>query len=390
MRTIEWRLAVVTCVTALSAVGLAASCSNRSSNPMAQPLSPPITVPFGVTADGRPIDLITLRNARGMVVRAMTFGGIVLSVSVPDRAGHFDDVVLGHDDAGGYFSNAPYFGALIGRYGNRIARGRFTLDGHTYTLATNNGANHLHGGVRGWDQQVWNAAPFHDRRGVGVILTHTSSDGDEGYPGRVEATVTYTLTDANELRIDYLATTDRPTIINLTQHSYFNLAGSRASDVLGHQLMIAADRYTPVDAGLIPTGELAPVQGTPFDFRVSTPIGARIDQKDTQLEYGKGYDHNFVLNREGSALVVAARVLEPVTGRTLELSTTEPGLQFYSGNFLDGTIAGKGGAKYDRRSGFCLETQHYPDSPNHANFPSTVLRPGQPYATTTVFTFGAQ
>jgi aldose 1-epimerase len=333
---------------------------------------------------------MTLRNASGMEVRAMTYGGIILSVRTPDRAHQIDDVVLGHDDAAGYFNNAPYFGAIIGRYGNRIARGMFALDGKPYTLATNNGPNHLHGGLKGWDQAVWNAAPFQDQRGVGIMFTHTSGDGEEGYPGTVQAAVTYTLTDDNQLRIDYQATTDKPTIINLTQHSYFNLAGSNASDILAHQLMIAADRYTPVDAGLIPTGELATVQGTPFDFRQATPIGTRINQKDTQLERGKGYDHNFVLNRQGDGLVLAARVFEPVTGRTLEVSTTEPGLQFYSGNFLDGTIAGKGGLKYGLRAGFCLETQHYPDSPNHANFPSTVLRPGHEYRSTTVFKFTAQ
>jgi aldose 1-epimerase len=346
--------------------------------------------PFGATIDGHPIDLITLRNATGMEVRAMTYGGIIVSVKVPDRAHQLDDVVLGHDAAAEYFSNAPYFGAIIGRYGNRIARGRFTLDGNSYALATNNGPNHLHGGVKGWDQTIWNAAPFQNDRGAGIVFTHTSQDGDEGYPGTVQATVTYTLTDANELRIDYHATTDKPTVVNLTQHSYFNLAGSKGSDVLGHQLMIAADRYTPVDAGLIPTGDLASVQGTPFDFRQPTAIGARINEKDTQLERGKGYDHNFVLNRQSDGLVLAARVSEPVTGRTLEVSTTEPGLQFYSGNFLDGTIAGKGGVKYGLRAGFCLETQHYPDSPNHANFPSTVLRPGQVYRTTTVFKFATQ
>lgn len=346
--------------------------------------------PFGRTGEGRAIDLITLRNQNGMEVRAMTYGGIILSLKVPDRSSQVDDVVLGHDAAAGYFANAPYFGAIVGRYGNRIAKGRFTLDGHEYALATNNGVNHLHGGNKGWDQAVWNAEPFQDKRGVGVVLTHASPDGDEGYPGAVKATVTYTVTDTNELRVDYLATADKPTVINLTQHSYFNLAGLKGTDVLGHQLMIAADRYTPVDEGLIPTGELAPVLGTPLDFRQRTPIGARIDQTHVQLQRGNGYDHNFVLTRQGDGLALAARVLEPITGRTLEVTTTEPGVQFYSGNFLDGTIAGKGGARYGRRAGFCLETQHYPDSPNHSNFPSTVLRPGQEYRSTTVFKFGVQ
>jgi aldose 1-epimerase len=347
-------------------------------------------LPFGATADGRPIDVVTLRNASGMAVRAMTYGAIILSVKAPDRAHRFDDVVLGHDDAAGYFDNPAYFGAIIGRYGNRIARGRFTLDGRTYPLAVNHGANHLHGGLKGWDQAVWIAAPFQDARGAGVVLTHTSPDGDEGYPGTVQATVTYTLTDADELRIDYLATTDSPTVINLTQHSYFNLAGPGASDILGHHLMIAADHYTPVDAGLIPMGHLETVQGTPFDFRQPTPIGARIHADVEQLRRGNGYDHNFVLHQHDGGLVIAARVVEPVTGRVLEVSTTEPGVQFYTGNFLGGTSAGKTGVKYRPRAGFCLETQHYPDSPNHAIFPSTVLRPGQHYRTTTVFKFSVQ
>jgi aldose 1-epimerase len=346
--------------------------------------------PFGATPDGQPIELITLTNANGMEVRAMTYGGIILSIKVPDRTGTIADVVLGHDDAAGYFDNAPYFGAIVGRYGNRIARGTFALDGTTYTLATNNGDNHLHGGKTGWDKAMWHAATFDDQRSVGVTLAHSSADGDEGYPGRVDATVTYTLSDANELRVDYGATTDKPTPINLTQHTYFNLATAGAGTVLNHQLMINADRYTPVDDGLIPTGELAGVEETPFDFRQATAIGARIDQKNTQLERGRGYDHNFVLNRSTEGLGLAARVVEPNTGRTLEVLTTEPGVQFYSGNFLDGTIAGKGGVKYPRRGGFCLETQHFPDSPNHPNFPSTVLRPGQTYKTSTVFRFGVQ
>jgi len=371
-------------------VAASAACARPSSEPMSSNSGRLLRRAFGAAPDGTPIELITLTNANGMEVRAMTYGGIILSIKVPDRTGKIADVVLGHDDAAGYFDNASYFGAIVGRYGNRIARGRFTLDGTTYTLATNNGVNHLHGGQKGWDKAVWRAATFDDHRGVGVTLAHSSPDGDEGYPGRVDATVTYTLTDANELRLDYGATTDKPTPINLTQHTYFNLATAGAGTVLNHQLRINADRFTPVDEGLIPTGELASVEGTPFDFRKATAIGERIDRKDTQLERGRGYDHNFVLNRPAEGLASAALVVEPTTGRTLEVLTTEPGVQFYSGNFLDGTIVGKGGVRYPRRGGFCLETQHFPDSPNHPDFPSTVIRPGETYKTSTVFRFGVQ
>ena len=378
-------------VAAGALLALAGGCtreSSPSSTPM--PTARLTTETFGRTTDDQAISLVTLRNLNGMEVRVMTYGGIIVSLKTPDKTGHVDDIVLGHDDAAGYFANSPYFGVIVGRYGNRIAKGAFTLEGHTYQLATNNGANHLHGGKKGWDQAVWAADPFQDARGVGVVLSHTSPDGDEGYPGTVNAKVTYTLKDDNQLVVDYSATTDKPTVINLTQHSYFNLTGGKSPDILGHELMINADRYTPVDDGLIPTGELAPVQGTPFDFRAATKIGARIEQDDVQLKRGKGYDHNWVLNRQGEGLSLAARVVEPASGRTLEISTTEPGIQFYSGNFLDGTITGKGGVKYGHRAGFCLETQHYPDSPNHPNFPSTVLRPGQQYKSQTVFKFGVQ
>ena len=369
------------------AFSLAAACSSHlASTPMARLTKEP----FGQTPDGQAIDIVTLRNLKSMEVRIMTYGGIIVSLRVPDRAGQVDDVVLGHDDAAGYFNNSPFLGALIGRYGNRIAKGKFTLDGHDYTLATNNAPNHLHGGTKGWNQAVWEAEPFQDVRGVGVVMSHTSPDGDEGYPGTVKASVTYTLTDNNELKVEYSATTDKPTIINLTQHSYFNLGGTKTPDILTHQLQINADRYTPVDETLIPTGELALVAGTPFDFRQATAIGARIEQADEQLTRGKGYDHNWVLNRSGDGMSPAASAFEPQSGRTLDISTTEPGIQFYSGNFLDGTLMGKGGRPLAHRSGFCLETQHYPDSPNHPTFPSTVVRPGTPYHTTTVFKFGAR
>jgi len=346
--------------------------------------------PFGRTANGEGIGLMTLKNDNGIEVRVMTYGGIIVSLKTPDKNGQSGDIVLGHDTAEEYFANPPYLGVLVGRYANRIANAAFTLDGKTYKLAANNGVNHLHGGLKGWDQAVWKADPFQDGRGVGVVLTHTSPNGDEGYPGTVTAKVTYTLTDRNELAVDYEATTDAPTVINLTQHSYFNLSAGAAKDILGHQLMINADRYTPVDATLIPTGELATVQGTPFDFRTPTAIGARIDQDNEQLKRGKGYDHNWVLNAASEGLTKAARVVEPGSGRTLEISTNEPGIQFYSGNFLDGTIKGKGGVMIPHRGGFCLETQHYPDSPNHPSFPSTVLRPGQQYRSRTVFTFGVE
>jgi galactose mutarotase-like enzyme len=346
--------------------------------------------PFGQLPSGSGIEGYTLTNAHGMAVRVLTYGGILQAIRVPDRSGQLGDVVLGHDSLAGYLRDSPYFGALIGRYGNRIAKGTFTLDGRVYRLATNNSPNHIHGGVIGFDKVVWQAEPFERDRESGVALTHTSPDGDEGYPGTLVARVTYTLTDGNELIVDYQATTDRPTLVNLTQHSYFNLTGGGARDVLGHEVEISADRFTPVDATLIPTGALTPVAGTPFDFRTPVALGARIEQPDAQLRAGGGYDHNFVLNRPGPGLFLAARVFEPTTGRTLEVRTTEPGLQLYSGNFLDGTITGKGGRGYARRSGLCLETQHFPDSPNHPDFPTTILRPGERYRSRTVYTFGVR
>ena len=344
-------------------------------------------VAAGQAPDGKGIDLITLRE-KGIEVRLMTYGGIILSIRTPDRAGAVDDIALGYDTAEKYFKNPTYFGVLVGRYANRIAKATFTLDGKTYTLPANNGVNSLHGGTTGWDQKVWLAEPFQNGDGVGVALTLTSPDGDQGYPGEVKAKVTYTLTNAGDLVVDYDATTSAPTVINMTQHTYFNLAGSKATDILGHELMINADKYTPVDDTLIPTGELAPVAGTPFDFKASTRIGARIDLVNEQLKRGKGYDHNWVLNRTGDGLSLAAIAKDPTTGRTLEISTTEPGIQFYSGNFLDGTNIGKDGKPYLHRGGFCLETQHYPDSPNQPSFPSTVLRPGGRYTSKTTFKFG--
>src|SRR3954471_19626463 len=338
--------------------------------------------PFGATKNGQSVEIYTLTNAHGVAMRVITYGGIITSLKVPDRDGHLGDVVLGFDTLDAYVKDSPYFGAIVGRYGNRIAKGRFTLDGKTVTLATNNGPNHLHGGVKGFDKVVWTAVPGTDANGVSVTLSRTSPDGEEGYPGNLHTTVRYTLTDQNALSIEYRATTDQATPVNLTQHSYFNLSDT-ADDILAHELTIHATRYTPVDATLIPTGELAAVEGTPFDFRKGTAIGARIAVHNVQLKNGGGYDHNWVLDRSGSGLQPAARLLDPKSGRTLEVATTEPGLQFYSGNFLDGTITGKGGRVYRPRTGLCLETQHFPDSPNHPNFPSTTLSRGQTYSSQT-------
>ena len=383
------RTTLSTSAAALAVVVLGASACRSTRQPL---MHTRITqTAFGTTADGKPVELFTITNAHGVEVRAMTYGATIVSLRTPDRGGQLGDIVLGYPTLAGYLAQSPYFGAIVGRYGNRIAKGRFSLDGKTYQLATNNGPNHLHGGVKGFDKVVWSAAPAETDSSAAVAFSYVSPAGEEGYPGTLRARVTYTLTDRDELRVDYFATTDQATPVNLTQHSYFNLAGAGTRDILGHELMIAADRYTPVDATLIPTGEIAPVAGTPFDFRTPTAIGARIDQPDVQLQNGKGYDHNWVLNRASAAegaLVLAARVIEPTTGRTLDVFTTEPGIQFYSGNFLDGTITGKDGRVYQHRYGFCLETQHFPDSPNHPNFPSTILRPGREYHSTTVFQFG--
>lgn len=381
----------------LAAAPLLGGCAGGDENAFSTPdaessVMPSVTrSPFGVTREGEAVDLYTLTNAHGVEVRAMTYGGIIVSLKVPDREGRPGDVVLGYRDIAGYLEETPYFGAIIGRYGNRIGDARFRLDGDTYELAANNGPNHLHGGVRGFDKVVWAAEPFTLAGGVGVRFRRASPDGEEGYPGNLDVEVTYTLTDIDELAFEYRATTDKPTPVNLTQHSYFNLAGHGSGDVLGHRLTLNADQYTPVDEDLIPTGQLASLAGTPFDFRTPRAIGEDIAADHEQIRFGGGYDHNFVLNREGAAdgeLVLAARVEEPGSGRTLEVLTTEPGLQFYSGNFLDGSITGKEGSVYAHRGGFCLETQHFPDSPNQPSFPSTILRPGAEYRSRTVLRFG--
>ena len=345
--------------------------------------------PFGTTEDGQQVELYTLTNTNGMKVQIATYGGIVTSLQVPDRNGKLGDVVLGYDSLDGYVKNNPYFGCIVGRYGNRIAKGKFTIEGQEYTLATNNNENHLHGGIRGFDKAVWKAEKVEGQGEVGVRLSYLSKDGEEGYPGNLDVTVVYTLTDDNELRIDYQATTDKTTHCNLTHHGYFNLTEC-AQDILGHEMMINADKFTPVDAGLIPTGELAEVEGTVMDFREPTAIGAGVDSDYEQIKFGGGYDHNWVLNRDSQGMTLAATVHEPTTGRVMEVLTTEPGIQFYCGNFLDGTITGKKGTVYKHRWGFCLETQHYPDSPNQPDFPSTLLKPGQKYETTTVYRFSAR
>src|SRR2546430_1861844 len=335
---------------------------------------------FGVTPEGLEVQLFSLSNDQGMEVRITNYGGIITAIYVPDRNGKLDDVVLGHETLEGYLNRSRYFGALIGRYANRIAHGRFCLRGAAYTLAKNNGENHLHGGLKGFDKVVWSAREIKDSEIAGLELTYRSKDGEEGYPGKLETRVTYGLMNKNELRIEYFATTDRDTIINLTNHSYFNLAGG--GTVLDHQLTINADSFTPVNKGLIPTGEIRSVKDTPLDFTCRTVIGARINNYDEQLCFAGGYDHNFVL-RTGKA----ATVYEPMTGRVMEVSTTQPGMQFYSGNFLDGSITGKGGRVYVKHSGCCFETQHFPDSPSQPSFPSTVLKPDEEYRQTTVFKF---
>jgi aldose 1-epimerase len=345
---------------------------------------------YGKMPDGTPVDLYLLTNANGMEARLITYGGAVVSLTAPDRHGALADVVLGMDTLDGYRTQTAFFGALIGRYGNRIGGAKFTLEGKTYHLPANDGPNTLHGGPLGFDKRVWQAREVPSAEGPAVEFTYVSKDGEEGFPGTLTAKVVYTLTNKNELKIDYTATTDKPTVVNLTNHSYFNLKGAGEGDVLGHDVTIYASRFTPVDATLIPTGELRAVKGTPFDFTKSTAIGARIDSDDQQIKIAGGYDHNWVLDKAGAGLSKAAEVYEPKTGRVLEVWTTEPAMQFYTGNFLDGTIHGKGGKVYPRRGAFCMETQHYPDSPNHPAFPSTELKPGATYHTTTIYSFSAR
>jgi len=365
-------------LTALS-IGLSGcSTSRRSTSAISER-------PFGTDSQGTPVTLYTLHNKSGAEVSICNYGGLVTSLKVPDRNGNYGDVVLGFDNLADYIKDSPYFGALIGRYGNRIAKGKFTLDGTTYNLATNNGPNALHGGLKGFDKVIWKARPFQSESGPSLELTYLSKDGEEGYPGNLSTKAVYTLTDDNALKLEYTATSDKDTVVNLTHHSYFNLAGK--GTILDHVLMINADKYTPVDSTLIPTGELQPVDGTPFDFRTPTAIGARIGQDNEQLKFGNGYDHNWVINDNTGAIRLMARVYEPTSGRVLEVLSSEPGLQFYTGNFLDGTLKGKGGWIYQFRNAFCMEPQHFPDSPNQPNFPSVVLKPGTVYHNTIIYRF---
>jgi aldose 1-epimerase len=340
--------------------------------------------PFGKAPDGTPVDVYTLKDG-ALEARIITYGGTVISLKVPDKSGKSADVVLGYDSLDGYLAKSPYFGAIIGRYGNRIAGGKFTLDGKTYSIPTNDGPNALHGGPRGFDKVVWKAKEIPH----GIELSHLSPDGDQGFPGTLSAVVRYTLS-GKDLKIEYSATTDKNTVLNLTNHSYFNLAGQGNGDILKHEMKLNAGRFTPVNDVLIPTGELATVDSTPFDFRKSTAVGARINDDNEQLRRGKGYDHNWVLDSGGGKLAEAAEVYEPTTGRVMQVWTDQPGVQFYTGNFLDGTITGKDGKVYQHRAALCLETQHFPDSPNHPNFPSTELKPGQKYHTVTIYRFSSR
>lgn len=386
----------ISCIV-LSLAGLGAACLVGCTS-MSIPINTLGTIssaPFGKTPDGTPVEIYTLRNNKGMEARIMTYGGIVVSLKVPDKNGKFDDVVLGFDNLDGYTKDSyvkgcPYFGALIGRYGNRIGGAKFTLEGKTYTLAANNGPNSLHGGLKGFDKVVWQGKAWVTTNGPALELTYTSKDGEEGFPGNLKVTATYTITDNNELRLDFSATTDQPTLCNLTHHSYFNLAGQGNGDILNHVVYINADNTTPVDSTLITTGEIKPVDGTPFDFRKPTTIGARINDPDTVLQYGPGYDHNWVINKPLGELGLMARVVEPGSGRVMEVWSTEPGLQFYTGNFLDGSLTGKDGKIYQRRTAFCMEPHHYPDSPNKPQFPTTELKPGETYHNTIIYKFSAQ
>jgi aldose 1-epimerase len=346
---------------------------------------------FGKTAAGKGADLYVLTNKNGVEVAITNYGATVVSIKVPDRNGKVDDVALGYDTVAGYETDKSFLGCTVGRYANRIALGKFTLDGKTYTLAKNNGENHLHGGVKGFNRYVWRAKDVSTKDVPAVRMSYVSADGEEGYPGKLSVDVTFSLTDQNELKIDYSGTTDKPTVVNLTNHSYFNLAGHASGDVLGQELMIAAEKFTPIDAGAIPLAANRPVEGTPFDFRQSTAIGARIGHDDEQLKVGKGYDHNFVLaTTMRTKPELAARAYDPKSGRVMEVWTTEPGVQLYTANYMDGTAKGKGGAVYNYRNAFCLETEHWPDSPNRPDFPSTVLRPKEQYRTTTIYKFSTK
>jgi len=371
----------------LSFLLIFSACKGKPENKAKEPLEKGKTKmtiekkDFGHLSDGQKVDLYVLNNPGGMKAAITNYGAILVSLEVPDKNNEYADITLGYDDLEGYLEETPYFGATVGRYANRIKGAEFTLNGKKYPLAKNDNNNHLHGGIKGFDKRVWNAEPFEKEDSAGITFRYLSPDGEEGYPGNLYCTVTYTLTENNELRIDYEAETDKATPVNLTHHSYFNLKGQGNGDILGHELFLNADKYTPVDKELIPTGEILSVKDTPLDFTEPEAVGERIEKVPG------GYDHNFVLKGEQGTLRLAARVFEPESGRVMEIHTTEPGIQFYSGNFLDGTLKGKSGKIYEKHYGFCLEPQHFPDSPNHPEFPSTILEPGDKYSTATVFRF---
>lgn len=381
--------------TALISIGLLISaCSNPNPNAVDDSskikIEPSATVAeelFGTTKEGQDVRVFTMINSKGATMKATNYGGVILSLTMPDKNGKYEDVVLGFDSLAPYENISHYFGALIGRYGNRIAKGRFHLDGQTYQVPVNNGENSLHGGTKGFDKVVWEAETFQNEEGVGMVLKHLSADGEQGYPGNLQAEVRYTLTNDNALRINYRATTDKSTVVNLTQHSYFNLSGNTRENILSHKLTLAADSIVPVDKNLIPTGKLMPVKGTAFDFTEPTPIGKRINNDEVQLENGGGYDHCWVLKNSAESMHFAGKLTHNISGRTMEIFTDEPGIQFYSGNFLDGSLTGKYGTKYDKHMGLALETQHFPDSPNQPSFPNTTLNPGEVYETSTIYKF---
>jgi aldose 1-epimerase len=371
------------------AVTVACVPSSKHDKLQAEEFLPILRKPFGKLPDGIEVDRYTLTNAQGIVMQVINYGGIITALKIPDKNGVLEDVVLGYDSLSDYLKDSPYFGALIGRYGNRIANGKFHLDGQDYVLAQNNNGQHLHGGIKGFDKVYWTIAEVSSDEGPALRLTYESADGEEGYPGNLFVEVVYTLSDANDLKVTYRATTDKKTVVNLTQHSYFNLSGNVKRDILNHELMLHADTFLPVTNVLIPTGEVKSVVGTPFDFTTATPIGSRIGNDHLQLRYCGGYDHCYVLSSTDS-LKFAASLYDPDSGRYIEVFTTEPGIQFYSGNFLDGSLTGKREVVYKHRYGLCLETQHFPDSPNQLSFPPTVLHPGQVYKTQTIYRFGVK
>lgn len=376
-------LSIAGCKTSTEKKEMAADSTATKSTMLMEPQS------FGKLSDGREVKSYVLKNKNGVEMHVINYGGIVTHLKAPDKNGTLEDIVLGYDSLAPYVKNSPFFGALIGRYGNRIANGKFTLDGTEYTLVQNNNGQHLHGGTQGFDKVFWNIEPLESEAGQALRLTYLSKDMEEGYPGNLSAQVDYILTDDNEWIINYEATTDKKTVVNLTQHTYFNLSGNVKRDILGHELVIHSDQYVPVSKVLIPTGKLASVSGTPFDFNTSTVVGKRIDNADEQLKIAGGYDHCWVLSSQDS-IKSAAVLSDPESGRVIEVFTTEPGIQFYSGNFLNKSYVGKGGVVYDHRFGLCLETEHYPDSPNQPNFPSVVLNPGEKYKTQTIYKFSVK